>query len=428
MPMRFHFQHLFMRGAVPLCLSVLAGCLFSAKDPDRPGGAGTVTARLLLQPAPLAKAAAKTAATPLIDSVAVRVTAADMPPREFSFAGESLAVTLPGLPPGAGRSVEAALFRRGRLLYLGRAVCDLKAEVPLDLALRCEPQYSRVLARFHLPAGLPAPVADGSLRLAGASGEWTAPLAIRDEFGTFLLDEIPGNARYDVTMTLSDTAGRPEYRSDRAGMYLPLGEEAHWDLPLAPLQAQAGVALTLADPGLAEVTPAFPARKRRPLRAGEAVVTEFYASPAARDSLSEGEWWEIFNRGADTLVLAGCRLSRDRLGGVTRSFAFDSSHVLPPGQARVFGRSAARADFHYQDFSLVNTAASLLLLCAGDSLVVDSLRYSSVAADSAIALPMRDGKVTGLGAEALSRRGLAGSWCLRAPESASPGTVAACGE
>jgi hypothetical protein len=435
------FRHRALRAGIPALALFTAGCLFSGKDDPAasPSAAGGSEARLQLLPAPLAKALAKTGAAAAVpfDSVAVRVTGDDMAPLEFSFAGDSLAVTLAGLPPGPNRSVEAALFRSGRLLYQGRSLCEFKKEARLDLSLRCDPQFSRVYSRFHLPVGLRARVSDGSLRLAAGGNQWTARLRIEGEFGTFLLDEMPGNARYDLTVTLSDSAGKAVYQSDRAGLYLPLGEEAHWDLQLLPTEAEAGVYLRLAEPGETDLAAGFPSRRRKPARAGEVIVTEFYASPAVKDSSSEGEWWEVFNRSADTLAMGGCRLSRDRLGGVTRSYAFDSALSLPPGRAVVFGRSAARADYHYKDFSLVNTSASLLLLCSGDSLALDSLRYSAAPADSQVALPIRDGHVTTLDAAGMGRSASPGAWCLTTladstldgePGFASPGTVTGCGK
>lgn len=432
-----------LRLALPACALAAAGCLFSGKDAAPPQPSGALSqARLSLRPAALAKAlpkgaagsaaAAGTAAS--IDSVSVRVTGDDMAPLELGFSGDSLVLTLEALPPGANRTVEAALFRAGRLLYLGKTVCDLKKEERLDVTVRCEPQFSRVYARFHIPLGQPARATQGGLTLSSTAGRWSVPLRIDGEFGSFLLDELPGDARYDLEVTLSDSSGKDLYQGDRAGLYLPLGEEAHWDLPLLPTQAEAGVGLTLVDPARVDVTAGFPARKRAPGRPGEAVVTELYAAPSTQDSSSEGEWWELFNRTADTLSLRGCRLSRDRLGGVTRSYAFDSLQALPPGAALVFGRGAARADVHYKDFSLVNTSSSMLLLCAGDSLVVDSMRYSAVPADSAVAAMIRDGKVTTLDVGALGRGAAPSSWCLTSqdparagtPGFASPGAVGAC--
>jgi hypothetical protein len=285
-----------------------------------------------------------------------------------------------------------------------------------------------------------APIVGGLLKLSGAQGQFASPLRVRDEFGSFQVDELPGGVRYDVAMALSDSAGKVRYTADRPDVFLPLGEEAKWDMSLLPSEAAAGLLLSLGAPKEAVLDAGFPSRLRKPDRAGDAVISEFYAAPGEKDSASQGEWFEIFNRTADTLALGGCRISRDRSGGVTRSLDFDSAQTLAPGRALVFGRPAARADVHYSDFSLVNTASSLLILCAGDSVLLDSLRYTSSAADSA-AIPMREGKVSSLGAEAMSLRSAPESWCLTgmagmaekpgedtAWAAASPGTVKACRE
>jgi uncharacterized protein YfiM (DUF2279 family) len=160
------------------------------------------------------------------------------------------------------------------------------------------------------------------------------------------------------------------------------------------------------------VVTAFPGTRRAPSRQGEIILTGFFAAPAEKDSGSQGEWFGLFNRAADTLNLAGCRLARDRGFGSTRSYAFDSALALGPGAGMTFGRSAATVDVHYADFSLVNTSSPLLL------------RYGTASGDTL--LPMKEGWVTRLGMESLSRRSAPGSWCLARPESAGPGEWGEC--
>lgn len=414
---------------------VLQGCVTSGRDGAIPGAGGSAGVRLVLAPAALARGEA--ASVPVLDSVHIRVTAEDMAPMDFAYSGGPLAVQLEGLPPGENRIIEAFLFRSGKLLYAGRGSFAFRRESRAEASLRCDPRFSRVIARFHIPVGMSAPVTTGLLKLSGSAGLFSAPLRVRDEFGSFLVDEIPGDARYDVSMTLSDSLGKVRYQADRTGVFLPLGEEARWDMALAPSEAAAGVSLSLGIPKEAVLEAGFPSRRRKPTRAGELIVSEFYAAPGEKDSASQGEWFEVFNRSADSLSLGGCRLSRDRGTGATKSYAFDSAWTVPPGKALVFGRPSSRADGHYAEFSLVNTASSLLLLCGGDSALVDSLRYSSSPADSG-ALPMREGMVTSLGAADMSRRGSAAGWCLTkmgeavpgggGPGFASPGRVEACGK
>ncbi len=433
--MRAKFFTVFLSVLVSVLVSSLQGCLSGKASANGPGEVGTADVRLSLTPAALVRSDAPTA--PVLDSVFIRITAEDMAPLEFSFAGDSLKVDLQGLPAGEDRLISAWLFRSGKLLYAGRGSFAFKREARSEAALRCDPQFSRVTARFHLPAGMPARIAGGLLKLSGASGEFSSNLRMRDEFGSFLVDELPGGVRYDVTMALSDSLGKVRYQADRSGVFLPLGEEAKWDMTLLPSEAAAGLSISLGAPKEAILQAGFPSRRRKPAKAGEAIVSEFYAAPSDKDSASQGEWFELFNRTADTLALGGCRLSRDRSGGVTRSYAFDSAQAVGPGKAVVFGRSAAPADVHYADFSMVNTASSLLLLCAGDSLLVDSLRYSSTASDSA-AIPMREAQVSSLGAADMSRRGRPQSWCLTrmgegkpgdaAWVAASPGSVESCPE
>jgi hypothetical protein len=407
----------------------MEGCLFSGHDEPRAlhGDPGKAKVRLSLLPAALVRG--EPAAPAKLDSVHIRVTGEDMAPMEFSFSGDSLAFDLEELPAGTDRVLTADLFRQGRLLYSGKGTYALTREARAEVDLRCDPQFSRVTARFHLPVGLPAPIYDGSLKLQGGSGQFTAKLRKQGEFGSFTVDEIPGDVRYDVAMALADSGGKTRYEANRAAVFLPLGEEAKWDLALLPTQAQAGVALSLAPAKVTSFTPGFPSRRRRPAHPGEALISEFYPAPSEQDSSTAGEWFELFNRTADTLALRGCRLSRDRSGGVTRSLAFDSAQSIAPGRALVFGRSASAADVHYADFTLVNTASSLLLLCSGDSLVLDSLRYSPGVDSSAPglrAVPVKDGWVTGLDADSLGGSRAAGSWCMT--KTPSPGQVESCPE
>jgi hypothetical protein len=389
-----------------------------------PGAGGEAGLRLSLAPAALLKAAAGPA--PAIDSLEIRVTGEGMAPAVFGRGGDSLIVDLEGVPPGEDRMVSAWLFRRGKPLYAGLGHFAFRREARLEASLRCDPLFSRVVSRFHLPVGLPAPIRGGRLELQGDSGTFAADLEVRGEFGSFRVDEVPGDARYDVGMRLTDSAGRERYRAERSGVFLPLGEEADWDLALAPSDAAGGLSLGLGAPKESVVRAGFPAVRRGPAHPGEIVVAGFYAAPAARDSGSEGEWFSLFNRTADTLSLRGCRLSRDRGAGSARSYAFSPDAALLPGAALSFGRSASRAAVPYADFSLVNTSASLLLSCAGDSLAVDSLRYSSVAADSAAALPVKEGWATLLSAGAVGQRGLRSAWCLARPDSVPPAELREC--
>jgi hypothetical protein len=417
------------------------GCLFSGRV-EAPGysssaKAGKSAVRLSLMPVALIRGEA----SPLVklDSVHIRVTGEDMDPLEFGFSGDSLALNLQDLPAGPARVVQADLFRSGHLLYSGKGTYAFRREARAEISLRCDPQFSRVTAQFHLPLGLPMPIADGSLRLAGKAGEFTAKLRKQGEFGSFIVDELPGDMRYDVTMALADGAGKTRYEANRAAVFLPLGEEAKWDLSLLPTEVQAGVALSLMPAKVTQFQLRFPSVTRKPKQYREVVISEFYPAPVEKDSGSAGEWFELFNRTADTLSLMGCRLSRGRSGGVTQSLEFDSTQTLPPGQAMVFGRSAMLADVIYHDFIMVNTSSSLLLLCSGDALVVDSLKYSATLADSlapsARSVFIKEGWVTSLNADSLGRGDSSLNWCLSKPVrsdtgglgDASPKSLTRCG-
>jgi hypothetical protein len=399
------------------CTIMITGCLFSGSDERAQitaNSEGLAQVNLRLNPAALVRG--EYSPKTQVDSVHIRISGMDMDPIDFGYKTDSLVFNLVDLPAGASRVINAELFKGQRMLYSGRGTFILRRETRLEAALICLPQFSRVTARFHLPLDLPMPIAAGSLKLAGKTGEFNAVLKKQGEFGSFFVDELPGDNRYDVSIALSDSVGKVRYEANRTAVFLPLGEETKWDLSLLPTEAQAGVALTLGSPKVAQLDFGFPSRLRSPRKPGEIIFSEFNAAPAERDSSTAGEWFELFNRSADTLVLAGCRISRDWSGGSTRSLAFDSAQFLLPGQALVFGRSAAKADVHYQDFTMVNTSASLILTCKSDSLVLDSLRYSSLKIDSIPVqlqpLLIREGWVTSLDMNLLAQRQSSQSWCL----------------
>lgn len=396
-------------------LITVVACVFSENDSHTDGVILEKTKlRLNLRPTALVKGEIK----PLIslDSIQIRISADDIAPLLYTFSGDSLNLSLQDLPVGESRVVTAEMYRKGQLMYAGKGTYTFKKESQAELALQCLPQFSRVTTRFHIPVGLPMPIVDGSLKVLGKTSAFSAKLSKQGEFGIFSIEEIPGDAKYDVAMLLLDSTGKPRFEASRASVFLPKGEEAKWDLSLQPSDAQAAVALTLAPIKETQVVATFPTHTRKLLKSGEVVVSEFYAAPSSKDSSTAGEWFELFNRTADTLALSDCRFTRDRSVGITQNLNFDSLTFLPPGRAVVFGRSAAIADYHYSDFTLVNTSATLLLLCSSDKIVVDSLKYSATV-DSTVATPNRpiqikDGYVSSLDTDSITTRIDAHSWCL----------------
>ncbi len=402
-------------------LTGLQGCLLGT-DSNRTAtnhSDGSASLRLQLRPAALMRAAAgggtsgvdSAGAGASIDSVFLVITAEDMDTLTLGVSGDSLNVNVEELPPGNNRMVSADLFCRGRRLYTGSATCEFRRESRLDLSLPCRPLFASVSASFHLPIGLPRPIVSGRLALSGKSGIFSEPLGIRDEFASVNVKNVPGGEAYDVSLVLSDSAGKTLYESDRSGVVLPQGEVVRLDLSLLPSTASAALSLALeAAPG-DRVEADFPARRRAPTAFGEIAITDFYPAPSVKDSSSEAEWFALFNRTADTLDLSGCRFGRDRTLGVTHAFSFAADQFLAPGRVMTFGRSAANVEVHYADFQMTNSGGSLLLL-GRDGALVDSLRYSTVGADSLTALPSKEGWVTNLDQYALGRRSDPSGWCL----------------
>jgi len=422
-------------------LSGFNACLFSEKEGTAANeNMGKSGVRLVLSAAALMKGDSKTTVpnvsqVPQLDSILIRITADDIQPIRIMLPGDSMAISLEDLPAGSNRVVVAELYRKNQMMYSGKGTFTFEKEKHAELSLSCLPQFSRVVTRFHIPMGQSVPITDGALKILNKTHVYSAKLYKQGEFGAFSIEEIPGDGSYDVSLTLTDTLGKVRFEANRSSVYLPKGEEAKWDLSLLPSSAQAAVSLSLAPAKVTQLIPGFPTMRRKPNKIGEVVFSEFYAAPSVKDSSTQGEWFELFNRTSDTLDLFGCRISRDRNVSVTQSLDFDSLTFLPPGKAIVFGRSATLADFHYQNFTLVNTSSSLLLFGANDKIVLDSIRYSA-SVDTSISpfnqpIPIKEGWVNSLSADSVEFGKHATSWCQTQNGNtgfgySSPGQISSC--
>src|SRR5215217_8189623 len=127
------------------CSLGLSACLFQGGGVSKPVPDGGVSVQLRIREASLAKGAASAAALS-VDSVHVRVTAADMEPAHFGFRGSEPTLSINDLKAGQNRLFEVKLFLHGELLYAGSAVASLATDRVNAFTVHALPQFSRVNA------------------------------------------------------------------------------------------------------------------------------------------------------------------------------------------------------------------------------------------------------------------------------------------
>jgi hypothetical protein len=124
-------------------------------------------------------------------------------------------------------------------------------------------------------------------------------------------------------------------------------------------------------PGRVPGTPQVPALPG-PSVAGSVVITEIMTNPAALSD-AQGEWFELFNPGPESLDLMGCLIG----DGGDAARAIGTSFVIEPGGYRTVARSASPgfAPDLVAVFSLSNEADDLSLQC--DGLTIDAVAYAA---------------------------------------------------
>jgi hypothetical protein len=367
------------------------------------------------------------------DSLVFTVSSPDMEVKRFVFPGTSDAISLPDLTPGPDRQIIGQAYRKGIRICEGVVNLTLDPSLRSAVDLVMKPTFSRIRARILLSA-LEYPVTSGTLKLNGPQGEFNGIWRQQGATGSFLVDTLPEGRGYHAHIELRDNSGKLRYTSNRDSIDLNAGVEATLAMDLVPESITTHLALAIAEPVETQFLLNPPAGRRAPARSGELQMTEVYPIPDAVDSGSEGEWFEITNASSDTLSLAGCRLSRDKLEGDTRSFRFDSTELLPPGKVSTWGRGASGRQHLYKSFSLVNTSATLWLTCKSDSLTLDTLRYDG-ASHSEGTVAVREGEIMARRPSTLGKLGEMAMWCVTkvhnpiTGNTATPGRLfPACGE
>ncbi len=391
-------------------LLLLSACLSGPER--RPRGERGVSVELRLQPVALAKGEAMRP----VDSVAIRVSAADMDTLDFGFGGSPQSVSLTDIPPGEGRRFEVRLLREGRLLYFGASTADLSAASKPTVTVHCLPEFSRLSASVHVPADFPKTVAGGGLRLWNDEVSLSADASVNGELRNFRIEEVPGDRDYAVAIALWDAAGDTLAKAFKADLHVPKGQNVALALPLSLTFMQLSLAMTVADPAGTSIVLGLPGGRRAPAAFGDAVFSELYPAPTAEEGGDAAEWIELFNRSADTLDLAGCQVVRDAGTSPSMVATLPAGAVVAPGRTVVMGKSAvgfAQVTIGASALGLTNNAARLALSCASGAVLVDTLRYSTTASDS-LSVRIQSGKVSSLRPSKVAARHAADAWCLSA--------------
>jgi hypothetical protein len=115
------------------------------------------------------------------------------------------------------------------------------------------------------------------------------------------------------------------------------------------------------------------------IAAGELIITEFMANPAAVSD-TNGEWFEIFNSTASAIDINGLVL-RDE-GSNSHTVSSTTPLWIEAGAYFVLGRNTDsasnggyQADYGYSNFSLNNSSDAIIL--EWDGAIIDALVYSS---------------------------------------------------
>jgi hypothetical protein len=418
-------------GTIMWAAAMGSGCLFSGGGKGGPSPADGVSVEIQIHAAALAKAvAAKSGAAPATDSIHVRVTAPDMAPAEFGFAGGAATVALADLSPGENRRFEVRLFGQRKLLYAGEATATLYTDRKNTLLLHCLPEFSGLSASIHIPLDFPKTVAGGRLLVWNAFDTLSAAPTVNGEMRNFRLDRVPGDRDYAVSLALWGASGDTLAKASMAAVRIPKGQNVALVMPLVTTFPQLQIAMTVGEPKTTSLTFHFTAGRRVPAAFGEIVFSELYPIPAAEDSGDAGEWLELFNRMSDTLDISGCQILRDAGSSTGMVTVLPPGSAVAPARGFVVGRSAvAFADVRMllSPLTLTNTSARLELNCpsAGSpALKLDTLTYATSTSD-AVSARIATGKVTSLRPSRLSARRAAEAWCQVAPRNGASGETAA---
>jgi hypothetical protein len=141
--------------------------------------------------------------------------------------------------------------------------------------------------------------------------------------------------------------------------------------------------------------------------AGDVIITEIMANPAALPD-TEGEYFELYNTTAETLLLSGCTISDlDADVHVIRD-----GTVIGPNASAVFARSGAALggpvpDYVYTAFQIANAIDEVVLTC--ESTVIDQVLY-----DTGLGWPIVAGSSLSLDPSFYDRiaNDSSANWCL----------------
>ena len=184
-------------------------------------------------------------------------------------------------------------------------------------------------------------------------------------------------------------------------------------------QAQKGTDAGYATAGAPDGSPGVDAGPLvpAPAHAGDLVITELLVDPKTlRDT--DGEWFELYNPGMQTLDLQGCSVG----DGSTEPHAL-TEHLLAPAGAYLSVARAAAPGFTpdaITSFSFTNTKDTLVVSCGGTE--IDRVAY-----DHAQGFPIATGASAQLDPGLLDAQANddPGAWCLATdsygPERGTPG-------
>jgi len=339
---------------------------------------------------------------PMLDSISVDVSAADMASIHVSKKTLENNLKIEGIPQGETRKFEVKIYAdSGILVQKGEAIADIKADENITIPINLNALFG--FLRLEIPLGFTnnTGVSSGKLFLENMEID----MKFENGKGVFNTNSLPLNKNLNLRIELRDENGKILFTGSKS---LSLSSISQTEtIQLQSDRGSATLELTGGTGGSTQVSAVLPSISRPPEKFGDVFFTEIYVDPKA--SGDNFEYLEIYNATLDTLELSDCRVARNRsTTAASYRFNMPENLILPPAEFLFFGRdSVAGAHFNYKGFTLANSEQSLGIFC-GNS-VIDSIYYTTSAENK---FPITRGKAMQLPISNYENRTLGSSWCL----------------
>ncbi|MGL1903335.1 MAG: lamin tail domain-containing protein [Fibrobacterales bacterium] len=311
------------------------------------------------------------------------------------------------IPWGDDLQIECSLLdAQGVVRYTGMVVTTIAQGEIHEVEIRFNPHF--VTVHIDVPVGLrnELEIATGHLNVQGLTQYTTVLEGVAPN--RYLHIDAVDFGEYTVMIALCNSEGDTLYGYESM-LTVDAGTEPNLSITMQSLVTHLKASVSFEEPTLYSGGLIFPqSTLRTPTEFQDVVITELMPNP--KTSGNEYEWIELFNTGIDTLDLTGCSLKKSiNSESATTSLPLEERLLLPPSAFVVLSRdSVSFADYHYDSFTLSNTAQALILSCENG--IIDSLFYKSES-DSLNPFPSQEGHSLEYGLKDIAHRGDGAVWC-----------------